>query len=221
MKTHIGALVALVLTGCSGGPEAAPKETGTGRFRAEVWADNWFAVYLGDTKIAEDSVPITTERSFNAEVFRFDAAARPFELNWIVKDYKKDDTGLEYIGKRNQQRGDGGLIFQITDTVTGRFVAVSDSNLRCLVIHKAPLNADCEKSPTPTQSCRSKILPEPPAWKSAAFDISTWEPATVYTPSQVGPKGGYDKIRWDAAAKLVWTSDLKADNTLLCKLRVP
>ena len=47
--------------------------SGAVRLKAEVWADNWFAFYLGDTKVAEDSVPITTERSFNAETFVFDA----------------------------------------------------------------------------------------------------------------------------------------------------
>lgn len=174
---------------------------------------------MGETKVAEDSVPITKERSFNAETFRFDTTY-PIDLNLVIKDFIQDDTGLEYIGKRNQQMGDSGFIMQITDTVTGRIVAVSDSKLRCLVIHKAPLNADCEKSETPSSTCLSKILPEPAGWRLPLFDFTGWEAATVYTARQVGPKGGYDKIRWDDSAKLIWTSDLKADNTLLCKLRV-
>ena len=41
--------------------------------RGEVWADNWFAFYLGERLIVEDSTPITTERSFNAEAFVFNA----------------------------------------------------------------------------------------------------------------------------------------------------
>ena len=36
-------------------------------FLAEVWADNWFALYVNGKKVGEDSVPITTERSFNSE----------------------------------------------------------------------------------------------------------------------------------------------------------
>ena len=63
-------------------------------------------------------------------------------MNFIVKDYKQNDTGLEYIGTANQQIGDGGS---------------KDSQ---------------------------------------------------YT------------IPWDASAKLISTADLKADNTILCKLTV-
>ena len=75
--------------------------------KAEVWADNWFALYSGDTLIKQDSVPITTERSFNSESFTFQASY-PLQLNFVVKDYKANDTGLEYIGTPKQQMGDGG-----------------------------------------------------------------------------------------------------------------
>ena len=40
------------------------------------------------------------------------------------------------------------------------------------------------------------------------------------TSRQVGPKGGYDNINWDAAAKLVWSDDLVLDNTLLCRMTI-
>jgi hypothetical protein len=198
---------------------ATPQASGVVRFKAEVWADNWFAFYLGDTKVAEDSVPITTERSFNAETFAFEARY-PLEMNLVIRDYIQDDTGLEYIGTPTQQIGDGGFIMQVTDVATGRVVAVSDTAMRCLVVHRAPLNPSCEKSPNPTATCQAQIVPEPAGWKSPGFDVSSWQPASVYTAAQVGPKEGYTTIRWDPSARLVWTSDLKLDNTLLCKLRV-
>ena len=31
-------------------------------FQAEVWADNWFALYVNGKKVGEDSTPITTEK---------------------------------------------------------------------------------------------------------------------------------------------------------------
>lgn len=71
-------------------------------FRTDVWADNWFEMRINGTKVAEDSVPITTERSFNSESFSFDTD-RPFSIGLIAKDFKQDDTGLEYIGTRRQQ----------------------------------------------------------------------------------------------------------------------
>lgn len=216
-----------ILTGCSSKvPPPTPLVTASGplaqgavRLKAEVWSDNWFAFYAGETKVAEDSVPITTERSFNAEVFTFDVSL-PIQLNFVLKDYKENDSGLEYIGQGNQQMGDGGFIMQLTDTSTGRVVAVSDSSFRCLVIHKAPLNRDCEKSRQPLTACQYRILPEPPGWKLLGFDMSAWEPATVFSPEQVGPKDGYKAIQWDPSAKLIWSSDLKADNTVLCALRL-
>ena len=46
---------------------------GTSEFVAEVWADNWFALYVNGELVGEDSTPITTERSFNAETITFTA----------------------------------------------------------------------------------------------------------------------------------------------------
>ena len=55
------------------------------------WADNWFAAYLGETLLVEDSVSITTVRSFNAETVTF-RADYPLHLNLILKDYKENET---------------------------------------------------------------------------------------------------------------------------------
>ena len=186
---------------------------------AEVWADNWFAAYVGDTKIHEDSVSITTERSFNAERFSFDADY-PFTLNFVIKDFKENDTGLEYIGEGNQQMGDGGFILQVKDVASGEYVAVSSADFKCWVTHQAPLNKSCEKSASPSTECQTESSEEPSGWMSDGVDTSGWENATEYSASQVDPKGGYDGISWSSDAKLIWTSDLEIDNTLLCKVTV-
>ncbi len=115
-------------------------------FHADVWVDNWFKFYVNEKPVAEDHVPITTERSFNAESFDF-TAKRPFVLNFIVKDFKQNDTGLEYIGTRRQQMGDGGFIAQIM--AGGRPVAVTNANWRCLVIHHAPASPQCARERNP------------------------------------------------------------------------
>jgi hypothetical protein len=195
--------------------------TATARsFKAEVWADNWFSLYVGESYVGEDSVPITTERSFNAETLSF-SASYPFVLNFIVKDYKQNDTGLEYIGTAKQQIGDGGFITQITDTTTGKVVAASSSAVKCTVIHTAPLNTACAAEASPTlASCGATITAEPTTWKAAGFDASGWQSASVYSAAEVGVKDGYNTVAWDASAKLIWSADLKADNTLLCKLSV-
>ncbi len=195
---------------------------GTITIKGEIWADNWFAFYLGEALIKEDSVPITTERSFNAETFTFEAAY-PLVLNFIVKDFKENDTGLEYIGTGRQQMGDGGLIAQFTNTATGELIAATDSSWVCTVIHEAPLDKSCEKSANPVAGqapCGFTAVDEPAGWKSAAFDSSGWSNASVYTENQVGPKDGYDKIQWNSAAELIWGPDLETNNTLLCRLTI-
>ena len=184
-----------------------------------MWADNWFALYVNGELVGEDSTPITTERSFNAETITF-TATYPLTIAIEAKDFKETDSGIEYIGERNQQMGDGGLIAQITDTGTGKVVAVTNSGWRLKVIHRAPLNPECEKSRDPDAACRFERLEAPPGWAGADFDDESWSAATEWTESDVRPKDGYNQIEWDGAARLIWGSDLDVDNTILLRLTV-
>lgn len=190
-------------------------------FTADVWADNWFELRIDGTQVAEDSTPITTERSFNAESFEF-KAERPFVIGLVAKDFKENDTGLEYIGTRRQQMGDGGLILQIKDT-TGEPVAVSNDDWRCLVIHTAPMNKSCEGEAHPVEgegSYTFEALDEPEGWDLAGFDASDWPLAIEYSEREVSPKDGYDRITWVKDARLIWGTDLEQSNTILCRLTV-
>jgi hypothetical protein len=188
----------------------------------EVWGDNWFAFYLGDTLLKEDSVPITMEQSFNAESFTFQAIY-PLQLNIVAKDFKENDTGLEYIGSRRQQMGDGGIIAQITDVDTGKVVAVTSKNWKALVIHRAPLDSGCAESSKPVAGvgpCGFDSMDEPENWKSSSFDDTKWKSATEHSARAVRPKDGYDRISWDSSAKIVWGGDLEKDNTVLLRYEV-
>jgi hypothetical protein len=201
---------------------AAPKPTSTGTpvtFKAEVWADNWFAMSVNGVQVGEDSVPITTEKSFNAETFTF-TAAYPLTIAIEAKDFKQNDSGLEYIGKPNQQMGDGGLIAQITDMATGKVVAVTNASWQTLVIHRAPLNQSCVKDANPEKTCTFISVAAPSQWTTSAFDDTAWKPATIWQAADVGPKDGYNTITWNPAAKFVWGSDLFIDNTVLLRLKV-
>ncbi|MEW7007235.1 MULTISPECIES: hypothetical protein [unclassified Lentilitoribacter] len=188
------------------------------KLNVDVWADNWFAFYSGEKEIKEDSVSINTERSFNKESFTFNAE-RPFVLNFVVKDFKENDSGLEYIGSRKQQMGDGGFIAQFKDS-SGKTVAVTNSSWRCMVTHNAPSNKSCEKDKNPVAgkgNCGFTKTAEPSGWKSPSFDDSSWPKASEYSERSVGPKDGYDQVRWDSGAKLIWGPDLETNNTLLCR----
>lgn len=108
-------------------------------FSAEVWADNWFALNVNGVEVAQDSVPITTERSFNAESSTFNAQ-RSFVLGLTAKDFKENDTGLEYIGSRKQQMGDGGVILQIKDTLEILWPSRMMAGSVCQSIRHRPTN---------------------------------------------------------------------------------
>lgn len=190
-------------------------------FSADVWADNWFSLSVNGTQVAEDSVSITTERSFNAESFSF-TAERPFVLGLIAKDFKENDTGLEYIGTNRQQMGDGGVILQIKDE-SGQTVAVTNEDWKCMVVHHAPVEKSCAKETSPVAgegACGFEVTAEPTDWSTANFDASSWPAATEHSEQSVSPKDGYDEISWDSAAQLIWGPDLETDNTMLCRLVV-
>lgn len=209
------ALVPSVLLVLATGPLAAES------FSADVWADNWFEMRVDGVQVAEDSVPITTERSFNAESFTFEAE-RPFVIGLVAKDFKENDTGLEYIGTRRQQMGDGGVIVQIRQA-DGATVAVSNSDWQCLVIHTAPLDTACVSEADPVAGegpCGFEAVQEPAGWDLADFDASDWPQAQEFSEREVSPKDGYDRIDWDRDARLIWGPDLEQSNTVLCRLTV-
>ncbi len=187
--------------------------------RVDVWADNWMAVYVDGELIGEDSVPITTERSFNAETFTFEAGY-PFTIAIEAKDFKETDSGIEYIGQPNQQIGDGGLIAQVTDISSGEVVATTGSGWSVLVLQRAPLNAGCADDPDPDATCEYESTTAPTRWVAADFDDSSWAAATEWTAQEVSPKGGYEEISWDDDAELIWGSDLDIDNTVLMRFSV-
>ena len=184
-------------------------------FSVEIWVDNWMAVYVNGELIGEDSVSITTERSFNKEIFAFDAEL-PFTLAVEAKDFKETDSGLEYIGENNQQMGDGGLIAQVKDS-TGAVIAVSSADWNSLVVHQAPLNTSCEGDDDPNTTCEFLITETPADWTAVDFDDSAWTAATEWSSDAVGPKDGYDEIDWDDSAELIWGSDLQVDNTVFLR----
>jgi hypothetical protein len=187
-------------------------------FTAEVWADNWFALYINGKLVGEDSVPITTERSFNAERITF-KATYPLTIGLIGKDFKENDSGLEYIGSNRQQIGDGGVVLQIKESKSGKVVATTGKKWRVLAIQQAPLDSECVTSNDPLRDCKSSEKSVPSNWSKSSFSDSKWTFAREYSESDVGVKDGYGEIQWDPKAKLIWGQDLKVDNTLLFRFK--
>ena len=142
-------------TASQGSPSAVMGE----EFTVHIWADNWMAVYVNGSKVGEDSVAITTERSFNAETFTF-TASYPFVVGIEAKDFMETDSGLEYIGTSRQQMGDGGVIAQVLNS-SGTVVAATSEQATSLVVQRAPLNPTCEKDADPDTTCQHESIAVP------------------------------------------------------------
>lgn len=220
------AMAFLLSTGCAATQDQNPavsadKDQSSG-VTAEIWVDNWFEMYVNGEKVLEDSVPITTERSFNAETITL-TNQLPMAVAFMAKDFKENDTGLEYIGTNRQQMGDGGMIAQFRDAKTGKVIAATDKTMRCMVVHRAPVDRSCAKVQNPVEgkgACASVKTEIPANWTATDFDDSSWPAAVEHSVQEVSPKDGYDEIQWDASAKLVWSDDLVQDNTLLCRMTI-
>jgi phosphatidylethanolamine-binding protein (PEBP) family uncharacterized protein len=193
--------------------------TATTAFQAEVWVDNWFSLYVNGKKVGEDSVAYNTEKSFNSTLIKF-SATYPFQVGVLARDFMENDSGLEYIGKPNQQIGDAGFILQIREVKSGKIVASTSSQWKSLVIQKAPLNTSCVSSTQPLVECKSSLISIPNSWSSKTFKDTSWKNSTVFTEAEVGVKDGYMDYQWSAASKLIWSSDLKLDNTVLFRTLV-
>ncbi len=207
-------VLAMLCTTLSVPADAAVSKPTT--FQAEIWVDNWFALYINGKKVGEDSVPITTERSFNSEKIKF-TATYPFTVGLMVRDFTENSSGLEYIGKPNQQIGDGGAIAQIRDVSTNKIIMATDTSWKTLVINKAPLNPECVSSSNPLVDCKYLNTNTPANWSTNSFKDTAWKSATSYTKEEVGVKDGYLDISWSNTAGLIWSSDLKLDNTVLIR----
>ena len=187
-------------------------------FHMDFWADNWAAVYVNGARVALDPVPITAVRSFNKVSVDF-KATYPLTIAVIAKDYVENASGLEYIGASNQQIGDAGFILQVLESKTGKVAAATKSAWKSQVLFKAPLNPECVSSKAPLTACKSLTISTPSGWYGTKFSDSKWAYAKQYTEEQVGVKEGYNEVNWNAQAKLIWSSNLKLDNTVLFRYR--
>lgn len=185
-------------------------------FRAEIWADNWFALYVNGKKVGEDSVPFATEKSFNSEIIEF-KATYPLTVAIMARDFIENESGLEYIGAPNQQIGDGGIIAQIRDESRGEIVGSTNSKWKVKVIQRAPLNPECVKAVNPLRDCKVSALKAPLRWYAKTFEDAAWLRASEYSEAEVGVKGGFLEIPWSSNARLIWSGDLELDNTLLIR----
>lgn len=85
MRRTLGAALSIVF---ALGVLTAPNSSAATRvynLTAEIWADNWFALYVNGKKVGEDSTAFATERSFNSDAISF-KASYPLTIGIMARD---------------------------------------------------------------------------------------------------------------------------------------
>ncbi|WP_417745680.1 hypothetical protein [Rosistilla oblonga] len=167
--------------------------------RLNVYADNWFSLYINGELVAVDSIRFMPHNVISVDVF----PKYPMTLAVIAKDNADAKTGMEY---NNTQIGDGGFILKLADgTVTG-------PHWKAKSVSYGPIDRD-------TRNPRVVHEDLPENWFAIDFDDSSWQAAKAYDEQTVRPKRPFYQYDF-AGAKFIWADDLELDNTVLFRLTV-
>lgn len=166
--------------------------------KLNVYADNWFMLYINGRLAAVDSIPFTPHNVVSVDVL----PEYPMTIAVLVKDNADPKTGLEY----GTSIGDGGFILKLGDGT------VTNATWKAKSFFHGPLKGDANH-PTVIQE------PLPANWWSVDFDDSRWTKAKEYTAREVDPKKPYFDHDFSGAS-FIWTDDLKLDNTVIFRTRI-
>lgn len=186
--------------GSKGGGDAPGliKPTMADTMKLNVYADNWFLLYLNGRIAAVDSIPFTPHNVISVDVL----PEYPLTIAVMAKDNADPKTGLEY----GSRIGDGGFILKFGDGT------VTNATWRAKSFFRGPLGAD-------TKNPRVEHTPIPENWFAVDFDDRTWGSATEFSEERVNPKAPYYEADFQGA-KFIWTVDLDLDNTVIFRTRI-
>lgn len=181
-----------------GGPPGLVKPSIADTMKLNVYADNWFMLYVNGRLVAADSIQFTPHNVVSVDFL----PEYPMTLAVLAKDNADPKTGLEY----GSSIGDGGFILKFADGT------VTNAGWKAKSFFQGPVNGDVA-SPRVVQE------PLPPDWWTVGFDDSQWKNATEHSVEAVDPKQPYFEHDF-AGAKFIWTDDLALDNTVIFRTRV-
>lgn len=181
-----------------GGPPGVVKPAMADTVKANVYADNWFVLYVNGKLTAVDSIDFIPHNVVSVDIL----PEYPMTIAVMAKDNADPKTGLEY----GTNIGDGGFILKFGDGT------VTNAKWKAKCFFAGPLDKDV-KNP------KVKHDPMPDNWWSVDFDDSQWGFATEYTEERVNPKESFYKSDFKDA-KFIWTADLDLDNTVIFRHRV-
>lgn len=173
-----------------------PRMTDT--MRCQVYADNWFILYVNGRLVAVDPIDFLPHN-----VVTFDLLPEyPMTIAILAKDNADPRTGLEY----GDQIGDGGFILKFADGT------VTNARWKAKVVFRGPLRRDTARPEVANE-------PVPANWFAVNFDDRDWVPATEYTEQRVRPNEPFYAADFKGA-KFIWSGDLDLDNTVLFRARI-
>jgi phosphatidylethanolamine-binding protein (PEBP) family uncharacterized protein len=181
-----------------GGPPGLVKPSIADTIKLNVYADNWFMLYVNGRLVAVDSIQFTPHNVVSVDIL----PEYPMTIAVLAKDNADPKTGMEY----GTSIGDAGLCIKFADGT------VTNATWKAKNFFHGPVNSD---------TANPKVIQEPlPAnWWASDFDDSTWKNAKEYTIEEVDPKQPYFENDFEGA-KFIWTDDIALDNTVIFRTKV-
>ncbi len=174
------------------------KPTIADTMKLNVYADNWFMLYVNGRLVAVDPIPFTPHNVVSVDFL----PEYPMTVAVLAKDNADPKTGMEY----GSSIGDGGFCLKFADGT------VTDGRWKARSFFHGPLKGDT-KAPTVRHD------PLPANWWAVDFDDSQWSFAKEYTVQEVDPKQPYFEHDFKGA-KFIWSDDLALDNTVIFRTKV-
>lgn len=162
--------------------------------KANMYADNWFVLYVNGELVAVDSIKFIPHNVVSVDLL----PSYPMTIAVMAKDNADPKTGMEYA---NTNIGDGGFVLKFGDGT------VTNARWKAKKFSWGPVDRNI-KNP------RVENLPIPENWFAVDFDDSKWGLAKEYSEDQVGPKPPYYEHDFQGA-KFIWTDDIELDNTVI------
>jgi hypothetical protein len=184
--------------GGKGGPPGVVKPKMDDTVKANVYADNWFVLYINGKMTAVDSIDFIPHNVVSVDIL----PQYPMTIAVLAKDNADPKTGLEY----GDHIGDGGFILKFGHGT------VTNAKWKAKCFFTGPLDRD-------TKNPKVRHDPIPDDWWAVNFDDSKWDLAKEYTEERVNPKESFYKADFKDA-KFIWTGDLDLDNTVIFRYRV-
>ena len=140
--------------GGTGGKIKKPQMADT--VKANMYADNWFMLYINGELVAVDSIKFIPHNVVSVDIL----PSYPMTIAVMAKDNADPKTGMEYA---NTQIGDAGFILKFGDGT------VTNANWKAKKFSWGPIDRD-------TKNPRVENIPIPENWFAADFDDSSWGP---------------------------------------------